>query len=115
MNNLNVRPARRNTYRTVNCTSCDTPAKVPAEVFFDALKRLGWEIFDIGGRDFYLCMLCRAQALVTRLAHCFEEKGKRARCIDAQEELRDLDSAIADRKAYFSSRPSPKGESPWLL
>jgi hypothetical protein len=114
MDTLNVRPARRNTYRTITCESCDLPAKIPNQVFFDALKNWGWEVLDIGGRDFYLCLLCQAQALGTRLAHCFEEKGKRARGIDAQEELRDLDSAIAQRKAYFSSHSSPEGESQWL-
>jgi hypothetical protein len=62
MRTLNTCPPQRNTERTVTCTSCDTPAQVPAAVFFAALDHLGWEIFEVGGRDFYLCKLCRAGA-----------------------------------------------------
>jgi hypothetical protein len=109
MHNLNNRPAPRNTERTVTCTSCDTPAQVPAAVFFAALDHLGWEIFEVGGRDFYLCMTCRAHALLTRLALSLKEKGLPACFSDAQEVLRDLESAIAQRKACFSLPPSPKG------
>jgi hypothetical protein len=68
-------------------------------------------MWDIGGKAFSLCLICQFQTLLTRFARCFEEQGQRARLLDAQEGLRVLKSAIADRKAAFSSSPSPDGES----
>jgi hypothetical protein len=109
MSTLNNRPEGRKTDRTVTCTSCDTPAQVPAAIFFAALDHLGWEIFDIGGRDCYLCKTCRAYSLFRQLAHCFKEKGPPACFSSVQEVLRDLESAIASRRACFSLSPVGKG------
>jgi hypothetical protein len=95
-------PTPCNTCRTVTCTSCEILAKIPDRDFWKALQHLGWSVFDIGGKPFYLCTICQTHAQLSRLAQCLAEKGQRALFLDAQEELRDLDTIIAQRRAVFS-------------